>query len=93
MDRKIAVVGLGYVGLPVAVEFGKLGRRDGFDIEHTKAQGFRADRNPSSDMPGAEMAAARIASYTDQNAGLAAAPLQLKNLASDAEATLSEHGV
>ncbi|BDG45219.1 nucleotide sugar dehydrogenase [Saccharococcus caldoxylosilyticus] len=35
MNRKIAVVGLGYVGLPVAVSFGKKGRIIGFDInEH-----------------------------------------------------------
>ncbi|MED3764561.1 nucleotide sugar dehydrogenase [Ureibacillus sp. FSL K6-8385] len=35
MNRKIAVVGLGYVGLPVAVAFGKKGRIIGFDInEH-----------------------------------------------------------
>ncbi|ELK20771.1 nucleotide sugar dehydrogenase [Anoxybacillus flavithermus TNO-09.006] len=32
MNRKIAVVGLGYVGLPVAVAFGKKGRIIGFDI-------------------------------------------------------------
>lgn len=31
-DRKISVVGLGYVGLPVAVEFGKSGPVIGFDI-------------------------------------------------------------
>ncbi len=30
--RKISVVGLGYVGLPVAVELGRLGRVIGFDI-------------------------------------------------------------
>jgi UDP-N-acetyl-D-glucosamine/UDP-N-acetyl-D-galactosamine dehydrogenase len=35
MNRKIAVVGLGYVGLPVAVAFGKKGHIIGFDInEH-----------------------------------------------------------
>ncbi|WP_341322771.1 nucleotide sugar dehydrogenase [Solibacillus sp. FSL H8-0523] len=32
MDRKIAVVGLGYVGLPVAVAFGKKHEVVGFDI-------------------------------------------------------------
>ncbi len=30
--RKISVVGLGYVGLPVAVEFGKNQQVIGFDI-------------------------------------------------------------
>ena len=28
----VAVLGLGYVGLPLVVEFGKLGRTSGFDI-------------------------------------------------------------
>src|SRR5690554_4676339 len=32
MDRKIAVIGLGYVGLPVAVAFGKKYEVIGFDI-------------------------------------------------------------
>ncbi len=31
-NRKISVVGLGYVGLPVAVEFGKRRQVIGFDI-------------------------------------------------------------
>ena len=30
--RRIAVIGLGYVGLPVAVAFGRLGPVVGFDI-------------------------------------------------------------
>ena len=32
MERTIAVVGLGYVGLPLAIEFGKKYRTLGFDI-------------------------------------------------------------
>src|SRR5574344_2303486 len=32
MERKIAVIGLGYVGLPLAIEFGKKYRVLGFDI-------------------------------------------------------------
>ena len=31
-DRKVAIVGLGYVGLPLAIEFGKKYRVLGFDI-------------------------------------------------------------
>lgn len=36
MERQIAVVGLGYVGLPVAVAFGKLKRTIAFDINSTR---------------------------------------------------------
>lgn len=32
-DRSIAIIGLGYVGLPLAVEFAKQGRVVGFDID------------------------------------------------------------
>ena len=35
-DRRIAVVGLGYVGLPIAVAFGKCCPVIGFDIEKSK---------------------------------------------------------
>ncbi|MDN6736296.1 MAG: nucleotide sugar dehydrogenase [Tetragenococcus koreensis] len=36
MNRKIAVVGLGYVGLPVAIAFGKKQEVIGFDINETR---------------------------------------------------------
>ena len=35
-ERKIAVVGLGYVGLPIAVAFGRRQRVIGFDINKAK---------------------------------------------------------
>ena len=40
---KIAVLGLGYVGLPLAVEFSKVTHVVGFDIddEHTKSKKWR----------------------------------------------------
>ena len=31
-EKKIAVIGLGYVGLPLAIEFGKIRQTIGFDI-------------------------------------------------------------
>ena len=37
-ESKIAVVGLGYVGLPVAVEFGKLFHVIGFDVDFDRIQ-------------------------------------------------------
>ena len=35
-ERKVALVGLGYVGLPIAVAFGKRGKVIGFDINKEK---------------------------------------------------------
>ena len=37
-NRKISVIGLGYVGLPVAVEFGKTEQAIGFDIDSKRIQ-------------------------------------------------------
>ena len=36
MKYKIAIVGLGYVGLPLAVEFGKKFETIGFDIDRNR---------------------------------------------------------
>ena len=37
-DAKIAIIGLGYVGLPLAVEFGKIRPVVGFDIDETRIE-------------------------------------------------------
>ena len=36
MNKKIAIIGLGYVGLPLAVEFGKKYSTIGFDINRRR---------------------------------------------------------
>ena len=38
--KKIAVIGLGYVGLPLAVEFGKKYQTLGFDINQKRISEF-----------------------------------------------------
>ena len=60
----VAVVGLGYVGLPLVVEFGKLGRTIGFDIAVDKVAKCRAGTDPSREIPDADMRAATHAEYT-----------------------------
>jgi UDP-N-acetyl-D-galactosamine dehydrogenase len=67
----VAVVGLGYVGLPLVVEFGKLGRTIGFDIAVDKVAKCRAGTDPSREIPDAEMRLAVHAEYTSEAAGLA----------------------
>ncbi len=55
-DRKISVIGLGYVGLPIAVEFGKQQAVIGFDINAERinelVQGFDRTREVSRQMLG-----------------------------------------
>jgi UDP-N-acetyl-D-glucosamine/UDP-N-acetyl-D-galactosamine dehydrogenase len=69
----VAVVGLGYVGLPLVVEFGRLGRTIGFDIAVDKVAKCRAGTDPSREIPDADMRAAVHAVYTADAADLAQA--------------------
>ncbi len=61
----IAVVGLGYVGLPLAVEFGKLARTIGFDISSHKVSCCRRGTDPSRELPDEEVQKAKYCEYTD----------------------------
>ena len=55
-DVRLAVVGLGYVGLPLAVEFGRLYPTLGFDIQASRveelaaAEGLAVREAPQSDL-------------------------------------------
>ncbi|WP_114603547.1 nucleotide sugar dehydrogenase [Staphylococcus sp. EZ-P03] len=50
MDRKIAVVGLGYVGLPVAVAFGKKNSVIGFDINPTRIKELKDNHDRTNEV-------------------------------------------
>jgi UDP-N-acetyl-D-glucosamine/UDP-N-acetyl-D-galactosamine dehydrogenase len=57
----IAVVGLGYVGLPLAVEFGKTHKTIGFDISQAKVEAYRQKKDPTGEVATEEFkAAARL---------------------------------
>lgn len=60
----IAVIGLGYVGLPLVVEFGKHTRTIGFDIAVSKVESCLHGVDPSRELPDEEMRAAERAEYT-----------------------------
>jgi UDP-N-acetyl-D-glucosamine/UDP-N-acetyl-D-galactosamine dehydrogenase len=57
-DAKIGVIGLGYVGLPLAVEFGKRLPTVGFDISEARVEQLRAGRDSTLEVEGEELAAA-----------------------------------
>ena len=57
-NTKIAIVGLGYVGLPLAVEFGKHYDTLGFDINAARIDELRAGRDSTLEVDAAELAAA-----------------------------------
>ena len=54
----LAVIGLGYVGLPLVVEFGKQLRTIGFDIAQNKVDACLRGTDPSRELPDSEMALA-----------------------------------
>ena len=60
----IAVIGLGYVGLPLVIEFGKQERTIGFDIALPKVESCKCGVDPSREIPDEEMQAAKYADYT-----------------------------
>ena len=68
--QTVAVIGLGYVGLPLVVEFGKHTRTIGFDIVEEKVAKCRAGTDPSREIPDADMALAKHAEYTSDPAQL-----------------------
>ena len=55
----VAVVGLGYVGLPLAVEFGKKFRTIGFDISEEKIRAYSKRIDPTGEVSAAQFEAAR----------------------------------
>ena len=69
----LAVVGLGYVGLPLVVEFGKQLRTIGFDIAVDKVRACQQGRDPSRELSDAEVQAGVHAIYTDDAQMLAEA--------------------
>ena len=62
----IAVVGLGYVGLPLAVEFGKKARTIGFDLSKEKVDAYRRHVDPTGEVSTEDLkAAAHLEVSTD----------------------------
>src|SRR6266496_5680101 len=58
-DRTIAVIGLGYVGLPLAVEFGKIRPVIGFDLQKARIEQLQADCDNTREVEVEALTAAR----------------------------------
>lgn len=70
--RKVAVVGLGYVGLPIAVAFGKQQRVVGFDINKAKIAELQKGIDRTGEVSSADLKATDVL-YTFQPSDLKAA--------------------
>ena len=71
----IAIVGLGYVGLPLAVAFGRHRRTIGFDLNERKLASYRAGRDPGGEVSSQQLEQATQLEYTSDPAMLAQAQL------------------
>jgi UDP-N-acetyl-D-glucosamine/UDP-N-acetyl-D-galactosamine dehydrogenase len=71
--QTLAVIGLGYVGLPLVVEFGKQMRTIGFDIAKNKVEACQRGTDPSREMSDEQVQSAKHAVYTDDPRMLAEA--------------------
>jgi UDP-N-acetyl-D-galactosamine dehydrogenase len=66
----VAVVGLGYVGLPLAVEFGKIYRTVGVDLDVDKVDSYRRFIDPTGEVSTDELRAAAMLTVTNDPAAL-----------------------
>ena len=63
-EARLAVIGLGYVGLPLAVEFGKRFAVVGFDVNARRLEELRAGKDRTLEVSGEELALAKGLRYT-----------------------------
>jgi len=64
-DKTIAVIGLGYVGLPLAVEFGKKRPVIGFDIKHARIEELQRGYDRTSEVTEQELSCAKELVFTN----------------------------
>lgn len=63
-ERKLAIIGLGYVGLPLAVEFGKVRAVMGFDININRINELKSGHDSTLEVSQAELQTARHLYFT-----------------------------
>jgi UDP-N-acetyl-D-galactosamine dehydrogenase len=71
-NRKVAIVGLGYVGLPIAVAFGRKERVIAFDINTRRIEELKAGYDRNKDVPKCDFEGSK-ADYTSDPARLSEA--------------------
>lgn len=70
-NLKIGVIGLGYVGLPLAVEFGRERQVVGYDINRERIESLQRGTDVTLETTSNELAAAKNLTFTDQPDDLA----------------------
>ena len=65
-SSKIGIIGLGYVGLPLAVEFGKHYDVTGFDIDGNRIKDLKSGLDKTLELTAEEINKSKYLSFTDQ---------------------------
>jgi UDP-N-acetyl-D-glucosamine/UDP-N-acetyl-D-galactosamine dehydrogenase len=76
-EKIVAIIGLGYVGLPLAVEFGKIRKTIGFDVSQQRIDALRSGHDATQEVDAAELATAEYLSFTTDAADLAEADIYI----------------
>jgi len=66
-SKKIAVIGLGYVGLPLSVEFGKITSVLGFDINQSRISALQAGLDATHEISSQELISAKYLEFTSDS--------------------------
>ena len=64
-NKKIALIGLGYVGLPLAVEFGKKRNVIGFDIKNSRINDLRKGKDSTLEVSNEKLNNAKHLTFSD----------------------------
>lgn len=76
-NKKIAIIGLGYVGLPLAVEFGKKQTTIGFDIDQKRVDSLKDGIDSTLEVDKVELQSAQHIQFTSNIADLADAQIYI----------------
>lgn len=66
-DLRIAIIGLGYVGLPIALEFARKGKVVGFDINTARIEQLKKHEDPSCELSEEDFQGCDILFTADEN--------------------------
>ena len=72
-NTTIAIIGLGYVGLPLAVEFGKKFKTIGYDLSEAKVAAYREFNDPTGEVVSEDLRAAAHLECTTDSSRIASA--------------------
>jgi len=70
-ENQIAIIGLGYVGLPLAVEFGRQTKTIGFDINSDRISALKRGEDSTLEISADELASSPNLSFTQDGSDLA----------------------